>query len=123
VVFVAWPCERPALRALVARLLAATAAVCRDLGVEASVDLGERVGVWHATGKLASLGLAHGHGVARHGLALNLAIDDALAGGLALCGSDCTRLANLGALAPLPRPSLRDLARLLARHLDAEHAA
>ena len=43
VVFVAWPCERTGLRALVAQLLEATADLCRDLGVPASIDLGELV--------------------------------------------------------------------------------
>lgn len=129
VVFVAWPCERAGLRSLVARLLAAAAAVCAEQGVAAEIDLGERVGVWHtaggrgqSVGKLASLGLAHGHGVARHGLALNVAVDASLDAGLALCGHACTRLANLGVLAANPVPPLADLAAALASWMTASAA-
>jgi lipoate-protein ligase B len=130
VVFVAWPCDRAGLRPLVARLLGAAAAVCAELGVAAEVDLGERVGLWHAggevgqgAGKLASLGLAHGNGVARHGLALNVAIDPELNAGLALCGNACAQLANLSRLASSPQPPLAELATALAARIARTEGA
>jgi lipoyl(octanoyl) transferase len=118
VVFVAWPCERAGLRPLVTRLLTATAQVCRDLGVAAEVDLGEQVGVWHPTGKLASLGLGHAHGVAYHGLALNVAVAPTWTQGLALCGSESTEFANVSSLSTAPIGDLKGIADRLAHALD-----
>lgn len=116
VVFVAIPCHRAGLRQLVADLLQAAAQVCAGLGVPAEVDLGERVGLWSPAGKIASIGLYEAHGVVRHGLALNVAIDADLGRGLALCGSAATTFTSLARLVPeRPPPPLADVARQFAR--------
>jgi len=103
VLFVALPCSRHELRALVALLLGTAAEVAAELGVITRVDLTEAVGLWTPAGKLASLGLYEANGVVRHGLALNVFVPRELAADLVLCGSAATRLASLADLAPQGR--------------------
>lgn len=124
VLFLALPCKREQLRDLVRDLLSAAAAVALELGVAASVDDGEHVGLWCGAGKLASVGLAHGAGVVSHGLALNVAIDPLQGAGLVLCGRGDAGLASLGALAgSAAECTTQGCAAALARALALRAAA
>lgn len=118
VLFVALPCLREQLRGLVRELIGAAASVARGFGVAVSIDDTDRVGLWCAGGKLASIGLAHSGGVVAHGLALNVAIDIRQGHGMVLCGSGDTGLASLhrlssGAAGCTPHAAAQALAQAL----------
>ncbi len=110
VVFCAVPAHRTELRRIVARLLETAAQIAVPLGLEARADLERDVGLWSPRGKLASLGLWHAQGVVRHGMSLNLHVDLSLTPGLVLCGSQQTRLANLGDAPGAREMPVRELA-------------
>ncbi|MSP90575.1 MAG: hypothetical protein EXR79_02030 [Myxococcales bacterium] len=95
VAFVAVRCERTGLAGLAAELLFAAAELARSYGCAAEVRSGADAGVWFAGGKFASLGLHEAHGVAGHGIALNVATEPSAGAGLALCGSAATTYAAL----------------------------
>ncbi len=105
VVFVAVPCGRAQIAALVDELLATAQRTAAALGVPSVVGAEDRIGLWHPTGKLASIGLRHAIGVARHGLALGVDLPAAASDGLLLCGLPDAHLTSvaacLGARSPL----------------------
>ncbi len=86
VALIAVPCTRLQLTELVDTLLDGAAAVARSHGLQPERGAGLDTGLWLDGQKLASVGLRHQGGVARHGLALNCAIDPALSATLVLCG-------------------------------------
>ena len=98
VLFLALPCRREQLRALVAELLRAAAQVAQDCGVAASIGEDDQVGLWSAELKIASIGLSESGGIVSHGLALNSCIDARVALGLTLCGRSQGGLGSLRAL-------------------------
>ena len=95
VAFLAVPCERWDARTVGALLLNGVVQLARSHGLAARSDLGDDVGVWTDTGKLASLGLRLRDGVLQHGIAVNIHVDLRTAAGLVLCGKDALSLANL----------------------------
>ncbi len=95
VCFIAWPCRRSQVPALIDRLLAAACEMALEFELEATIEGDDRIGVWLPEGKLASIGLRLDRGVVCHGMAINVAVDRGLARGLSLCGTSHTRLANL----------------------------
>ena len=95
VCFVAVPCRRSRITALVVHLLDAARQVAIAGGLQAWREDGDRIGLWGTEGKFASIGLRLDRGVACHGLSLNIDVDRALAAGLSLCGDPATRLADL----------------------------
>jgi lipoate-protein ligase B len=118
VAFVAVRCPRIALPGLVAELLGAAAAVAEQCGHTPTIGSGDRIGVWLAAGKIASIGLHEARGVAGHGLSLNVAITPALAPGLQLCGQTTTHFADLRS-PPVPTPSVTAVAELFVAALAA----
>ncbi len=125
VCFVARPCRRSRLPALVDRLLRAALEVALELGLNAELRSGEHMGIWLPQGKLASIGLRLDRGVICHGMSVNVAVDRDLAHGLSLCGHVHTRLANLVCAgdrthegAPSGVESVQTVARRLAAGLD-----
>ena len=95
VCFIARPCRRSDLPAVVRALLEGAADLARARGHDVRVDLSDNAGLWLETGKLASIGLRLDRGIVCHGMALNVAIDSDLTRGLTLCGHDKGGYANL----------------------------
>lgn len=117
VIFLALPCSRVQLRPLVCALLHAASAVARHWGVVSQIDSEEAVGLWHSSGKLASLGLSERAGIVQHGLSLNAAIDLNTAASLDLCGSNSTRFVSLAQLTTMQNCTPTAVARLFAEAL------
>ena len=115
VAFFAVPCPRWGARQLCDEILSGIQELAHRNGRPATADLASDVGVWLDGGKLASLGLRLEDGVARHGVALNVGVDPALAAGLPLCGKTNVFMANLR---DGGRPSPLDL-RAIARQIAA----
>ena len=95
VCFVARPCRRSQLAPIVRALLQGAADLARHGHQEARLDVSDDAGLWCAEGKIAAIGLRLDRGVVCHGMAVNVAVDGALAAGLTLCGHADGRLANL----------------------------
>ena len=112
VALLAVPCQRVELAGLVAALLDGAERVARLHGQHPDRGQAQDTGLWLHGRKLVSIGLRHQTGVARHGLAFNVAVDTALSREFVLCGHADSGYSDLNAS---PRsPLLVDVARQLA---------
>lgn len=111
VVFVAVACDRTAIAGLVDELLDAARTIATAHGVQVTAGTGVDTGLWVGGAKLASVGLRHADGVARHGLAMNVAIDAELTPHLTLCGHRGAGYVDLAQ--PAQRPAVADVAKAL----------
>ncbi len=118
VIFLALPCTRIQLRPLVCALLRAASAAAAQWGVATKIDSENAVGLWHASGKLASLGLRERAGIVQHGLSFNAAIESNTAASLDLCGTSSTRFASLADLTLDPLCTPTAVARAFAQVLQ-----
>ena len=82
--------SRRSLGWYIRRLLDATAATAKALGVEDAVVDHERPGVWVGPRKLASVGVRLTLGATLHGVALNIDVDPGWFSDLSPCGLDVT---------------------------------
>lgn len=105
VVLVALRVGPAGVRALVCQLLGVTQAVATTFGTPAVLRADHDAGLWVGSGlnpaKLSAIGLHVAHGVAGHGLALNVAVDPAATSGLTLCGHADARYASLAPVGTL----------------------
>jgi len=88
----------------------------QGLGVESDRRCGYP-GVWLPQGKIAALGVRVRHGVAYHGMGLNVQVDSAWFAAINPCGlgSGVVTLAEL-----IDPPSLPNLAKLWCNHLNSQ---
>jgi lipoyl(octanoyl) transferase len=92
-----------------------------DFGVTATGGEGERIGVWVATRKIASIGVHLSRWRTTHGFALNVAPELALFGGIVACGMpsvDMTSIARESGASP----TLVEVAARVRQHFGAVFA-
>lgn len=82
------------VRRHVTRMGNAALELLASIGVEGARFGVDPLGVWHARGKLASIGVHVGRGITVQGIAINLAVDPRLFGALVSCGSRTSSLVN-----------------------------
>ncbi|HSQ00101.1 MAG TPA: lipoyl(octanoyl) transferase LipB [Candidatus Dormibacteraeota bacterium] len=90
---------------------------CAAFGVAASTPSGE-TGVWVGERKIGSIGIGVRHGVAYHGIALNVTTDLGYFDAITVCRSDGLRLVNLAELCS-PAPDLDAVGAAFAPALAA----
>lgn len=82
------------VRRHVTRMGNAALALLGSIGVEGARFGVDPLGVWHARGKLASIGVHVARGITVQGIAINLDVDPRLFGALVSCGLRSSTLAN-----------------------------
>jgi lipoate-protein ligase B len=113
--------DRRDLRRYVRDLSSALVSTLAAFGVAAVGGEGERIGVWTAERKIASIGIHLSRWITTHGFALNVDPDLAHFGGIVACGMPGVRLTSI-AVETGRRPDLADVAERAAREIGVVFA-